>query len=411
LFQNNLMPRFKFKSIDKDGKAYEDVREAPGKLNIYRDLQSRGETVVFVEQINRANSFDFKRLLDSVSFVGMHEKIVFARNLGAMVKAGLSLSRALSIIEKQTRKAKFKKIIAELQNNIRQGKTFNESLGAYPKIFSPLFVSMVKAGEESGNLSENLKIIANQMEKSYRLRRKIRGAMIYPAIIVSVMIAIGILMLTFIVPTLTDTFEGLDLELPLSTRSLIFASRLLRDRTIIIVLAAILLASLIITAFRTKRGKRIIDFSILRIPIIAGITKEINSARTARTLSSLLSSGVDIVVALSITREVIQNSYYKEVLKEAAASIGKGKTMSDIFGRSEHLYPVFVGEMINVGEETGKLSEMLLNVAVFYEDSVSEKTKDMSTVIEPFLMVAIGIAVGFFAIAMMSPTLSLVDSI
>ena len=162
---------------------------------------------------------------------------------------------------------------------------------------------------------------------------------------------------------------------------------------------------------RTVRGKRSIEFIVLRVPVIKHIVKEMNSARTARTLSSLLATGVEVVQSLEITTEVVQNSYYREVLDEAKNEIKKGQSMSSVFARHEDLYPIFVSEMLSIGEETGHLGDMLANVADYYEAEVDQKTKDLSTIIEPVLMIVVGCAVGFFALAMLSPTYSLVDKI
>jgi type IV pilus assembly protein PilC len=281
----------------------------------------------------------------------------------------------------------------------------------YPEVFSVLFVSMVRAGEESGNLSFALQNVGLQMDKSYQLTKKIRGALMYPAVIFSLMIVIGVLMMVYMVPTLTATFVGLGIKLPLSTRIIIAISDFLKSYLLFVIVGAVIFAFLSMVAFRTKRGQRMFDWVILHVPIISEIVKQINSARTARTLSSLLSSGVDVVVAIGVTKDVIQNSYYKEVLEKIQTTIQKGEQISTIFSANSHLYPLFVGEMVAVGEETGKTGEMLLSVALFYEDEVDQKTKDMSSIIEPLLMIFIGAAVGFFALSMLGPTYSLADAI
>ncbi len=278
-------------------------------------------------------------------------------------------------------------------------------------VFSPLFVSMVKSGEESGNLAGSLKVVSIQMEKTYQLTKKIRGALMYPAVIFCIMIIIGVLMLIYVVPTLTSTFIGLGVKLPASTQFIITLSDFLKNHYALTAFGLIFIVLLLYLAGKSKKGRRFFDYIGLRIPVMGTIVKEINAARTARTLSSLLSSGVDIVVAIEVTRDVLQNSYYKEVLEKAQTTIQKGEPMSTIFIENDKLYPIFVGEMMSVGEETGKMADMLLGVAVFYEDEVDQKTKDMSTIIEPVLMVFMGVAVGFFAISMIAPTYSLVDAI
>jgi type IV pilus assembly protein PilC len=281
----------------------------------------------------------------------------------------------------------------------------------YPKVFSTLFISMVRAGEESGNLSMSLQNVGQQMEKSYQLTKKIRGALMYPAVVFSLMIIIGVLMMVYMVPTLTATFVGLGIKLPLSTRIIIAISNFLKSYFIFVIIGTFVSAFLTVLAYRTTRGQRISDFLFLKLPVIKEIVKQINSARTARTLSSLLSSGVDIVLAIGITKDVIQNSYYKDVLEKVQDVIQKGEPISGVFAANNHLYPLFVGEMVSVGEETGKIGEMLMGVAVYYEDEVDQKTKDMSSIIEPILMIFIGVGVGFFALSMLGPTYSLADAL
>ena len=254
-------------------------------------------------------------------------------------------------------------------------------------------------------------IIGEQLDKSYELRNKIRGALFYPAIILFAMVGIGILMFTYVIPILSATFKEIGVELPLSTKIIIGISGLLREHTIFIIILFLFFIAILTFSIRTARGKRVIDFLLLKIPFIGTLTREINSARIARTMSSLLTAGVTILFALQITKDVVQNSYYKEVLERAGGAVERGARLSSVFGSEESLYPVLVSEMIAVGEETGKLSEMFLNLAVFYENEVTQKTKDMSIVIEPILMIIIGISVGLFAFSMITPLYSVLEDI
>jgi type IV pilus assembly protein PilC len=406
------MPLFHYKAVDSEGKPIEGTLETQDKFSLYQAIRKEGHTIISAEEQHSSFSFSVSKYLPFLGGVKMHDKITFARNLSQMIDAGLPITRGLSIMERQAPEGSaFRTVLKGLGDSLAKGNTFSDSMKSYPDVFSTLFVSMVKSGEESGNLSTALRNVGLQMEKSYQLSKKIRGALMYPAVIFSLMLVIGVLMMVYMVPTLTATFVGLGIKLPLSTRMIIAVSNFLKNYFVFVGFGTILLVGFFAYWFRTARGQRVLDFVAIRLPIIGPIVKEINAARTARTLSSLLSSGVDIVVAIGVTREVIQNSYYKEVLNEIEKTIQKGDQISAIFLSHEKLYPLFVGEMVAVGEETGKIGDMLLGVATFYEEEVDQQTKDMSSVIEPVLMIIIGAAVGFFAISMLAPTYSLADAL
>jgi type IV pilus assembly protein PilC len=401
------MPKFKVRSIDEKGEAREEVMEAADQATLYADVHDRKITLVSVEALDGKKKSLMNMNIGFLTRVKAHDKITFSRNLSSMIDAGLPLSRALAVIEKQTSGKAFKEVIADLIKNVSAGHTLSESMKSHPKVFNNLMTSMVRAGEESGSLSQSLRIVSTQMENTYQLIKKIRGAMMYPMIIVFAMVVIGIFMLTTVVPTLSATFKDMNAELPRSTKVVIFTSDFIQHHYFIVIGMFIAFGIIAFLALRTRRGRRTFEFVLLRFPVIGQIAKEINSARTARTFSSLLTAGVDIVVATQITADVIQNSYYKEVLKKVEEKIQKGEPIAKVFNENERLYPSFVGEMISVGEETGQLAPMLLGVATFYENEVDQKTKDMSSIIEPFLMVFIGLAVGGFAISMISPIYSI----
>ena len=352
-----------------------------------------------------------KKLNNLFSRVSMHERIEFARNLGSMLEAGLTVTRSLAVFEKQTRNASFKAILSSIRDKIEKGARLSDALKEYPKVFSALFTSMTHAGEESGSLSESLRSVAVQMEQVYQLRKKIRGAMTYPIIVFSVMILVGVVMLTYVVPALSGTFKELHIELPTSTKIIVGISDFMSNNFILTILIIIGTVSAFVSGLRTRLGKRAFEYVLLHTPIIATLVRETNSARTARTLSSLLTAGVEVIDALQITQDVVQNSYFKKVLQDAKKEIQTGAPIAQVFERAEHLYPPFVAEMVAVGEETGSLSTMLVHVADFYENEVGRKTKDMSTIIEPFLMVIIGAAVGFFAVSMIQPIYSISSGI
>ena len=406
--------KFVYSGVNKDGQPVTETVDAKDRFSVYDIAREKGVVVTAVEEEKRfswSSLLNMERVNAFISRVSTDQLVLMTRNLGAMLKAGLPLSRALSVIERQTKNPKLKLVIRDVRERVGKGEPVHEALSAHPRVFDDLYIAMVRAGGESGGMSEALQLLAIQMERASNLKKKIRGAMTYPGIVLTIMVIIGIIMMVYVMPSITETFKKMNVDLPASTEALIATSDFMAANT------ALSLAILLVTVFgfiyslRTRIGKRIFHYVWLHLPVIGTMVKEVNSARTARTLSSLLSSGVDVMLALNITKEVVQNVYYKPVLDEARAAVESGQPMSSVFMKHENLYPVFVGEMLQVGEETGQVSDMMKQLADFYENEVERKTKDLSTVIEPMLMVVIGGTVGFFALAMIAPIYSISDSI
>lgn len=405
------MARFTYTAEKAGGEVYKGVAEARDRFELYGIVRSEGGRIISLEESGGASWFSIGYLNSLFSRVSEYEKILFARNLGAMLSAGLALARALSVMERQTKNAKMSAVVSSVASDVRRGEPLHAALAKFPKVFPKLMVAMVRAGEEGGDLPQSLSIVSDQMERMYALKKKIRGALIYPAIILVAIVGIGVLMMIEVVPTLAQTFDELGAALPRSTQVVIGISNFLVHYTALALGGVVAALALVYVVARTPWGGRGIDFFFLHVPAIGGIVREVNAARTSRTLASLLSSGVDVLSALDIVADVVQNSYFREVVRAAARGVGEGEPLSAAFTRREDLYPAFVGEMMAVGEETGQVADMLKRLALFYEDEVDRKTKDMSTIIEPFLMIFIGATVGFFAISMITPIYQLSQNI
>jgi len=400
-------------TIQKEG-APDEMRiiEAPSHFAVYDQIQKEGG---FVVSIAERRKFDFSTLSRFNIMIGTGIKRVeiirVAKNLAAMLSAGLSISRALSIIERQSGNKRLKKIAAGLTESIKKGSSFYESLAQYPRVFPKVFVAMARAGEESGSLANSLLVVALQMECSEELVRKIKGAMIYPAIVITAVVAVGVLMLIYVVPTLTSTFTSLGAKVPLATRIIVAISDFMVAYASLVLMAlAALIAGCIIFA-RSRIGSKLVIAGALYLPIISELVRETYTARASRTLSSLLSAGVPVLDALSITKEVVHAEAYAKVVEEAESHVKKGELLSTSFSEHVHLYPILMSDMLAVGEETGKVAEMLKQIAEFYEGDVAEKTKDLSTIIEPVLMILIGVFVGIFAVSMIAPIYQLSSAI
>jgi type IV pilus assembly protein PilC len=405
------VPRYLYVAKSFQGETKSGILEAPDENQLARVLRQEGYVLISAEAEGVPKEKKFEISLPFSRGVSLSEKMIFTRNLQVMISAGVSLPRALSILSLQSKSKKFKGILKDIENQIMKGKSFSESLAKYPEVFPEIMKSMIKVGEQAGTLEDVLKTLTRQMEREHELRSKITGAMIYPAVIICAMIGIGILMLITVIPKLAETFEELNVDLPATTRFVISLGTFLAQKWY----AAIFLIFIFVLIFRfvlkTKSGKKSMDFLTLKIPIVSGIIRKTNAAFTVRTLSSLIISGVPIVQALEIVSGTLGNSYFRNAITDAAEKVRKGAKLSEAMKPYDKLYPILVIQMIEVGEETGETSSILEKLADFFEEEVTNATKNLSSVIEPVLMLVIGGVVGFFAVSMIQPMYSMLGSI
>ena len=403
------MPKYSYTAQSLKGESKSGSLEAKDEHQLARVLRQEGLILIRAELEEKLAKKSFEIPLPSFG-VSLTEKLFFTRNLRVMVSAGLPLPRALQTLAKQAKKKKFKDAILNIRGEIVKGKSFSDCLTAYPDIFSELFQSMVRVGEESGTLEDTLRTLSRQIEREYDLKSKIKGAMIYPAVIICAMIGIGILMLVMVVPQLAQTFEELEIELPLTTQIVIGLGNFLAQKWYLAILIVFVLVSLFWRATKTKAGKEIIDKLTLKIPIIAPIIRKINTAYTTRTLSSLIAAVVPIIKSLEITSGTLGNIYYKSAITTVTEKVRKGEKIAQALEPYENIYPSIVIQMVAVGEETGETSSILAQLAEFFEEEVSNATKNLATVIEPVIMLIIGGAIGFFAVSMIQPMYTMISA-
>lgn len=407
------MATFYYTAKSLKGEVKSGTYQTKDKSSLARALRKEGYilTSAKVIEAEEKKRISLKRLLWIFQGVSLSEKLMFVRHLAVMIGAGFSLHRGLEVLARQTTNSRFKRILLRIGKDIKEGKSFGESLGRYPRIFDEFFVSMVRVGETGGNLEEVLKILANHIKREHDLKSKVRGAMIYPAVIVTAMIGIGILMMIMVVPKLTQIFEELKIELPFTTRMVLTISRFLSNYIFFIVVAVLILIFIARMAVRAKKGKKALGWFFLNTPILGKITKKINSAKFARSFSSLMASGIPIVEALNVTSRILTNVYYHDSLVEAAGEVKEGKRLQESLERYPDLYPALVTQMIAVGEETGELANILSKLADFYEEEVTAATQNLASVVEPILMIIVGAAVGLFAVSMIQPMYSLMEQL
>ncbi len=344
--------------------------------------------------------------------ISFQEKVLFTKHLDTMVKAGISLDEALDTLHEQARALRFKTIIHQIQKDVENGQSLAKSLKKHPEVFDEFYVSLIDVAEESGTLEENLDFLAKQMTKDFRLRKKVQGALMYPAIVVFAMTIMGGFISFFILPKLVEFFKAFDVELPLSTKILLFIATVSKDFGIFILIGLVIFLILGRFAVRMPSVKPYWHALLLKIPLMGQILAYSQLAHLGRNLGSMLRSGVPVSRALEVTASTLTNLKFRNDLVRVAGALTKGKTMGDTLksGRFSE-YPPIVYRMIAIGEKTGKLDETLLYLGDFYEDEIDDLSKNLSNVLEPILLVVIGIAVGFMALAIISPIYELTGSI
>lgn len=356
-------------------------------------------------------SFSLPSFLSFFTRVSLKEKIMMTRQMGVMFATGLSLVKSLDVLANQTRNKMLKSALNDIKEKINKGKKLSDALSDYPKIFSELYVNMVEVGEESGNLEEIFQVLSNQLSKEYELKSRIRNALTYPAVILVIMVIVGIVIGVFVLPNLTAFFTSLNAKLPFYTIAFLFIADFLSKKWYLVIIGFIVLISSFLYAIRTKSGKRMLDKFLLKTPVISQIIKKTNSAFMIRSLSSLIVAGVSLVRSLEIVSNSTGNFYFKRVIAQAGEMIKKGEKLSKILKDSQDLFPVGVVEMVEVGEETGRTSDILKKLADFYEQEAASSIEQLTILIEPLLIVIIGLAVAFFAISIIEPLYSSLKSV
>ncbi len=344
------------------------------------------------------------------SGISLKEKMFFTKNLSVMVKSGLSLSSALDILARQTVNKKFKFILEEIKNSVEKGNTLTKSLSLYPKIFSELFINMVETGEKSGRLEESLEELSVQMKKSHELTAKVKGALTYPLFILAVMILMGIFMFITVIPKMMKVFEEIDAKLPLATRVVIKISDFFSHYGVFVLIGLAVLVILLIKIYQTAKGKKIFQGIVLNLPIFSGIVKKINLAKFCRTFTSLLATDIPIVQTLKITANVLGNVYYQEEIIKSCEEVKKGNSVVTLLEKKPKLFTPLLTQMIRVGEQTGTLDNILINLTNFYEQEVKDTLDNLTALIEPILIIFLGVAIGFIAVAIVMPMYSLTQS-
>jgi len=396
------MKRYKYKAKSNEGKLVTGLVEALNEKSAARVLREQNLIPLYLSERSKLGFGFFIS-----SFMGVSSKDVadFTRQLSTMIAAGLSLTNSLVILQEQS-KPTMAKVLAEIVKEIEGGSSFNQVLIKYPKIFSHTYVALVKSGEASGSLDEVLKRMSDSLEKQQEFKGKVKGAMIYPTIVVTGMLGVMFVMMTFVIPKMTSMYQDFGTSLPLSTQILIGVSNFF-SRFWYLVLAMIAGAIYGFHAWRkTPYGRKKTDGLILKIPIVGILQTKVILTEISRTLSMLLGAGVTIIDSLNIVAEAANNAIFENSIRVAAKDVEKGFPLTQVFERYEEYPPIFT-QMVAVGEETGKLDEVLAKLSTQFEMESELAIKGLTTAMEPLMMVVLGIGVGFIVISIITPIYNL----
>jgi type IV pilus assembly protein PilC len=404
------MSIFIYKAKSLNGETESGILESESLRELSQNLKKRGLILVDAE-IKTENK---KRILKWTIFSGkvsITEKIVMTRNLWIIIATGLPLVRGFSILASQARNRKMKYALLDISREIGQGKNLSDSLKKYPDIFSDLYINMVQSGEESGTMEEVLKVLSLQLKREKEMKSSVQKALIYPAVLVLTMVAVGLLILIFVFPKIKKLFQSLNADLPITTKIILGTGDFLMTYWYVLIIALFVAVFAFVFSIKTKTGRFLIDTISLKIPLVSSLVVKSNSAAFARSLSSLMASGVPLIKSLEITGGNVSNFYFKQALKESAKRVEKGEKLFSSLKPYQKFFSYGTIEMVEMGEETGKTSTILKTMADFYEEEVLNDAYTISTLIEPILIIVLGSVVGVFAISIIGPLYSVMGNI
>lgn len=403
------MSFFNYKVKNKQGKTVQGVIEAPSFEAAQEELQEKKFIILNLEEkVSELNVVD--RTLGYFNRVSSKEIVFFSRQLSVMVSATVPLVRALRILVKQTESSYFKEVVADIATEVDGGKKLSQAVARYPRIFDHFFIHMIRSGETTGRLDEVLNYLADQKEKDYALNSRIISAMVYPVFIVFGLIVVGIVMMVKVVPQLTSVLIESGAEIPLATRILMGISEVAQHYWWLVIIIFALLAVMFTFYRRTKAGAWYIDLVKIKIPVFGTIFKKIYLARFSRGLANLLSAGVPITKALEIMAEVVSNQVYRDVIYRTSREVEVGNSVASVFIEDKNIPPM-LSHMLIVGEETGRMDQVLKKTADFYSLEVETATASLVSLVEPVIMIILGAGVAFLVVSILMPMYSLTENI
>lgn len=393
--------RFNYQARNKEGEIQTGVVEAGNRETAIETLQRHDLIVVFLEEISKVPFYT--RSLRIFQRIKTKELTVFYRQLAILFEASVSPLDSLRILGEQSKNQLFKELIFELEKDVKGGESLSAAMTKHSKVFSLFYINVIKAGEATGKLQDVLRYLADHAEREYNLIHKIKGAFTYPSAILSLFLVVGAVMMIYVVPQLTSMLKELGQELPLTTRILIGSSSILKNWFWLIILIIIGLIIGLMKLIKTEKGRFVFDIIKLKMPIFKSLFQKIYLARFSENLRTLLMGGISILQALDITASVIGNKVYEKIIKEAREKVKVGESISAAFADYPKEIAPMVNQMIEVGEKTAQLDNILEKVSIFYQQEVDRMVANMTQLIEPIIMLILGAGVGFLVSSILMP--------
>jgi type IV pilus assembly protein PilC len=401
------MPEFKWKGKDASGSEQSGIMTADSSEAVRLHLRRQKITPVSIRKRFKDLQVTIPGLTNRIN---ERDIVVFTRTFSTMVDAGLPLVQCLEILAQQTENPVFSKAISDIGQSVESGSTYADALRKHPKIFDDLYCNMVEAGETGGILDTILNRLASYMEKSITLKRQVKSALVYPSVIISVAVGVVIFLMYAVIPVFANIFTSLGSSLPLPTKIVIAISGFVQDYILLLILGAIGLWILIRYIRKTDKGAKVFDTMFLKLPVFGLLLRKVAVAKFTRTLGTLISSGVPILEGLEITAKTAGNKVIEEAVMKTRVSISEGKTISEPLAATD-VFPPMVTQMIAVGESTGALDAMLDKIADFYDEEVDITVSNLTQMLEPMLMVFLGVSIGFIVVAMYMPMFKLIGEL
>jgi len=404
------MTVYKYVGRNRRGNIKRGTIEADTKKEAMIELKDKG---ISLRELNETKATLFNRnlSLSSGGSVKNRDFVIYSRQFGTLIRAGIPIVEATHILSKQTESKALKKALTKVEIEVREGRTFSDSIMKFPKVFPPLFVNMVRAGEMTGNLDETLDRMANYFEKQYALKKKVQSTMAYPVVLMVLIVGVVLFMMLSIVPNFTQMFAQFGSDLPPITQFVLTISEFIQKLWWLALLLVIAVVGIFIFLYKNNKEFNFgVHVALLRIPVFGKLLQKAAIARMTRTLSSLFSSSVPILQALGIVEKVVGNPVIGKVVLEARDNLEKGSPLSEPLEKS-WVFPPLVSQMTAIGEQTGSLDYMLEKIAVFYEDDVDRTVDSLKSLIEPIMIIALAAVVGFIVLAIMIPMFSIFTEI